>query len=127
MKAQLIYKSYMTYFHTLFPVYFYGLPNGKIVCIYACISEKENNKSGLEFVLAEHEDFIYDYHSGAIFIWGFKEITKQNFMDYVDRPDQRVVPMKKQGEFQSIPEALDFLNFKSKSLVNPFAVKDIIF
>lgn len=127
LKAHLIYKSNMTYLETILPVYFYGLPNGKIVCVYAQISEKENNLSGLDFTLAEHEDFIYDYHSEAIYIWGFKKITLREFMNYVDKPEQRTKPLKAHGDFHSYSDARDFLNFTSKSMMNSFAIKDIIF
>lgn len=127
LKAHFMYKSHMTYFHTLFPVYFYGLPNGKIVCMYANLSGNEDNQSGLVFVLAEHQDFIYDYHTGAIYIRGFKKISLEEFKDYVDKPEQRTVPLKRNNDFQSYSEALEFLNYGAKSMMNSFTVKDIIF
>lgn len=88
--ARIIYKSYMSYFHTFMPVYFYGMPNGKIQVMYAQFCDTLANTSGLEFIFAEHEDFAYDYETDKIYLQKFIEISKTDFMKMVDQPDQHI-------------------------------------
>lgn len=109
-KARLLYKSYMTYFHTFLPVYFYGTPNGKIYCIYGRLSKKLYHESSLEFQFMEHEDFNYDYELDVILAYGDKEISHENFKEMVDQPNQRLKTIKLFGNFTSYAEAQEFLN-----------------
>jgi hypothetical protein len=89
-RATVIYKSYMTYFHTFLPVYFYGMPDGKIYVVYAFFTKTENNQEGLEFVFAIHEDFRYNHKYDKIFTLDWTELSKADFMKKVDEPDQRI-------------------------------------
>ena len=117
-KARLLYKSYMTYFHTFLPVYFYGMPNGKIYCVYGRLSQRLYSESSLEFLFMEHEDFNYDYELDIIVAYGGKEISHENFKDLVDRPNQRLKTMKLFGNFKSYAEAQDFLNETVVDMIN---------
>ena len=117
-KAKLIYKSYMTYFHTFLPVYFYGMPNGKIYCMYARFYQGEANKSEFEFVFAEHEDFTYDYDSDLVFVYGTKGIDLDGFKDLVDQPNQRIKLIEIYGRMKSYAEAQQFLELKADEMMN---------
>ncbi|WP_319228503.1 hypothetical protein [Draconibacterium orientale] len=120
-KAKLIYKSYMTYFHTFLPVYFYGMPNGKVYCMYARYPESIPDFSEFEFVFAEHEDFIFNYHSEKILFHGAKEISSQSFKKMVDQPDQRVNIIETSSEIESYADAQFFLNEKIQMTGNKLA------
>lgn len=126
VKARIIYKSYMTYFQTFLPVYFYGMPNGKIYCIYAQFYEINPGKSGLEFVFAEHEDLAYDYESDELLFKNFKKISLPEFIDIVDKPDQRIKTLKIYGNIDSYAEAQEFLNTKAKSMVHSLAFEQVM-
>ena len=120
-KAKLIYKSYMTYFHTFLPVYFYGMPNGKLYCMYARYPESNPDFSEFEFVFAEHEDFIFNYQAEKILFHGATEISLQNFKKMVDQPDQRVNIIETTSEIESYADAQFFLNDKIQITGNKLA------
>lgn len=124
--ARLIYKSYMTYFHTFLPVYFYGMPNGKVYCIYARFYENSTGNSSLEFVFAEHEDLTYDYGAGKIISLNYSEISLQGFIEIVDKPEQRIRELKVYGNIASYAEAQEFLNTKAKAMVHTLAFEQVI-
>jgi len=64
--AKLIHKSNITYLPTNLPVQFYGLPDGKVYVIFARFYEIKFQRSDLEYVLAEHQEFSYDYSEEKI-------------------------------------------------------------
>jgi len=118
-KARLIYKTNNTCFPRFLPVYFYGLPNEKMLILYT--REKENNltRKSLEWVVASHLDFHYDYESDAILdnenqVYGFEE-----FMEFIDQMEQRVRLLQTFGSFYNQTEAEQFYNSNaSKMLYN---------
>lgn len=114
IKTRLICKSNLTYFSTDMPVYFYGMPNGKIYCFYARFSEIHLNHSVLEFVFALHEDFTYDYESGKIIAYGFKETPLSDYAEIVNSPDQRIRIVNVYGFLESYSDAHAFLNTKAQ-------------
>ncbi len=117
-KARLIYKSYMTYFHTFLPVYFYGMPNGKVYCFYARFIDNKTNRAGLEFIFARHDDFSYDYDSDRITTCGYLEINRQAFTELVDKPEQRITELKICGNLSSYAEAHSFINQKAQVMLH---------
>ncbi|HPE77315.1 MAG TPA: hypothetical protein P5210_05905 [Draconibacterium sp.] len=123
--ARIIYKSYMTYFHTFMPVYFYGMPNGKIHVMYAQFSDTKTNKSGLEFIFAELEDFVYDYETEKIYVQKFIEVSRNDFMRLVDMPDQRIKVFSINDTFNSYAEAQHFLNNKLHSKLDYFVMEQM--
>ena len=123
--ARIIYKSYMTYFHTFMPVYFYVMPNGKIQVMYARFCGTQNNKAGLEFIFAEHEDFIYDYETDKIFFQKFIEISRNDFMHKVDQPEQRIKIFSINDTFNSYTEAQQFLNNKLHNKLGFFVMEQM--
>lgn len=124
-KARLLYKSYMTYFNTFLPVYFYGMPNGKVYCIYARYYNNNANNSKLEFVFAENENLTYNYQSDTIFEMGTK-VTLNNFKELVDQPEQRTRTLKIYSELNSYAEAQALLNKCTARIVNDlFLVEEL--
>ena len=109
-KAMLLYKSYMTYFPTSLPVYFYGLPDNKIYSIYTRFYEINFNNSGLEFVFAEHEDFSINYETGEIITREYLKIDLSDFKESVDRPDPRVKILKVLRNLETYSDAQLILN-----------------
>lgn len=108
--ARLLYKSYMTYFHSFLPVYFYGMPNGKIYCLYAQLAPQNGTDNMMDFTFMEHEDFSYDHKSDTIQICGDLKISHDYFKDMVDRPDQRLKALGISGKFESYSAAQKFLD-----------------
>jgi len=107
------------------PVYFYGMPNGKIQVMYAQFCETQANKSGLQFIFAEHEDFIYDYETEKIFFQKFIEISKKDFMHMVDQPDQRIKVFSINDAFNSYEQAQQFLNNKLHNKLDYFVMEQM--
>ncbi len=85
----LLYKSYMTYFPTSLPVYFYGMPDGSIYIVYTRFYEINFNNPGLEFVFAELDDFSIDFESGQIFLRKYIKISLAGFKEKIDQPDPK--------------------------------------
>jgi ABC-type sulfate transport system substrate-binding protein len=107
------------------PVYFYGMPNGKIQVMYAKFCDTQANKAGLEFVFADHEDFVYDYESDKIYAQKVIEISKMNFMQMVDQPDQRIKVFSVNDSFNSYAEAQHFLNNKLHNKLDYFVMEQM--
>ena len=125
--ARLIYKSFNTCFRTFLPVYFYGMPNARIVILFA--REKENciTRDKFEWVVASHLDFWYDYESDAILDFQNREYEFEDFMEYVDKLEQRIRTIKTFGNFPSYTEAQQFYNSNaSKMLFDHKPVKAIL-
>ncbi len=108
--ARLIYKSYNTCFRTFLPVYFYGMPNAKMVVLF--IREKEDSltRKAFEWVVATHLDFWYDYESDVIFDFQNREYDFEEFAEYVDKLEQRIRITNTFGHFRSYTEARQFYN-----------------
>lgn len=109
-KSQLIYQSTCTCFNTKLPVYFYGLNNGKIAILFACNKTDFAFDTALKWILAEHEDFSYDYESNTIFTNGDEEVGMAEFMDLADNLEQRVKIMATFGNFKTHADAQHYFN-----------------
>jgi hypothetical protein len=108
-KPVLICKSNMTYLPTSLPVYFYGMPDDRIYLIYSRFYDINFYKSGMEFVIAHHEDFSFDYESGQIITSHFGKIDVDGFIEMIDRPDQRIKILKVHRNLDSYADALGLL------------------
>lgn len=113
--AKLIHKSHITYLPTKFPVQFYGLPDGKVYVIYARFYEIKMQRSGLEYVLAEHLEFSYHYKEGKLTLHGNPETQKSIYSELVDKPNPKIKIIKVNREFYSFAEAFVQLNNKAKA------------
>jgi len=112
--ACLISKSKMSYFPTSLPVYYYGMPNGKIVLVYARHYKKKFNVTGLEFVFAVHEDFTYDFESDKILNQHYTVISRKELVEITDCADPRIKINKVYRNLNSYAEARVFLNTQNK-------------
>ncbi len=116
IKEQLIYQSTCTCFHTKLPVYFYGLSNGKMVVLYACNKTDFAFDTTLKWILAEHEDFSYDYESNTIFTNG-SEVGMAEFMELTDNLEQRVKILATFGNFLTNTEAQHYFNLNAINML----------
>jgi hypothetical protein len=113
--AKLIHKSFVTYLPTKFPVQFYGLPDGKVYIIYARFFEIKYQRSGLEFILAEHLEFLYNYAEEKLISTGNHDSKLPVYSELVDKPNPKIKIIKVNREFNSLAEAFNELNKKAKT------------
>lgn len=116
--AKLIHKTHITYLPTNFPVQYYGLPDGKVYVIYARFFEIKFQRSGLEFVLAEHLEFSYNYSEEKLTLHGTHDTKKTIYSEMVDKPNPKIKIIKVNREFNSFAEAVVQLNKKAKAQLN---------
>lgn len=113
--AKLIHKSHITYLPTNLPVQFYGLPDGKVYIIYARFYEIKFQRSGVEFVTAEHLEFLYNYTEEKLTTPGNHDSKKTVYPELVDKPNPKIKIIKVNREFNSFAEAFVELNKKARS------------
>jgi hypothetical protein len=67
-KPKLIYeaKGNEHYFPTPYSAYYYGIPDNKVYVIYSNHYEIPGGKVGSEFVIAELEEFSYNYEKETL-------------------------------------------------------------
>jgi hypothetical protein len=115
--ANLIYKSHMTYIPTNLPVQFYGLPDGKVYLIYARFYDIKFGKSGIEYVIAEHEEFSYDYECGKLIPLELNTRQLPVYVEMVDKPDPKIKILKVDRTLNSYAEAYTRLNKKALQIL----------
>ncbi len=113
--AKLIHKSHITYLPTNFPVQFYGLPDGKVYVLFARFYEIKFQRSGIEFITAEHLEFSYNYDEEKLIRHGNADIKKAVYPELVDKPNPKIKILKVNREFNSFAEAFTQLNKKAKT------------
>lgn len=106
--ARLIHKTYLTYLPTTLPVNFYGLPDGKVYIIYSRFYEINFDTSGLEFVFAVHEEFLFDYQNEKLF--SVAPLGKPINAVLVDKPEQKIKILKVYRNVNSYSQAQKILN-----------------
>jgi len=116
--AKLIHKTHFTYLPTNFPVHYYGLPDGKVYVLYARFYEIKFHRSGLEFVLAEHLEFSYNYSEEKLSLNGNQDAKRPVYPELVDKPNPKIKIIKVNREFNSFAEAIVQLNRKAKVQLN---------
>lgn len=117
-KAQLIYQSTCTCFRTKLPVYFYGLSSSKMLVLYSCNKSDFAFDATLKWILAEHEDFSYDYDSNTIFTNGIEEVGVAEFMELADNLEQRIKTLATFGNFSTNSEAQQYFNLNAFNMLN---------
>jgi len=112
MKAvsKLIYKTYMTYLPTGFPVHYYGMPDGNVYLIYARFYKVTFGHSGLEFVIARHDEFSFDYETEELFSAAEDSDNMKMYNEMVDKPEPKIKIIKVYRSLESYSEAVDKLN-----------------
>ena len=113
--AKLIHKSHITYLPTNFPAQFYGLPDGKVYIIFARLYEIKFQRSGIEFVTAEHLEFSYNYTDEKLILHGNQDSKKTVYPEQVDKQDPKFKILKVNREINSLAEAFTLLNKKAKT------------
>lgn len=109
--AKLIHRTNVSYLPTLFPVHYYGMPNGKIFVVFSRFYEVKFGGSGLEFIFALHKDYAFDYEKEVII--KSKKITagsKMIFPELLDHPDMKIVVVKVSRGINSYGQALASLH-----------------
>lgn len=119
-KARLIYKTSNTCFPEYLPVYFYGLPNQKMLVLYTRERQNDLVRKSLEWVVAAHLEFRYDYQSNVILDHENQSYDFEEFKEYIDQMQQRTKPLQTYGTFHNWAEAEQFYNSNaSQMLHNP--------
>ena len=109
--AKLIHRTNVSYLPTLFPVHYYGMPNGKIFIILSRYYEIKFGGSGLEFIFALHKDFSFDYENERIMQYQKKHRnSKMIFPELLDNPDMNIVIVKVTRNVSSYGQALNVLH-----------------
>ena len=113
--AKLIHKSHITYLPTNFPVQFYGLPDGKVYILFARFYEIKFERSGLEFVTAEHLEFSHNYKEDKLIPHGNLNSKKPFYSESVDKPNPKIKVLNVNRKINSFAEAFVQLNKKAKA------------
>lgn len=108
--ARLVYQTYTTYLPTVFQAQYYGMPNGKIYLVFSRFYKGAFNKSGLEFVFAEHNDYSYDYEKDTILPTKKEKQKSPIFAEHIDSPKARFNIFTISRKLKSYGEALTLLN-----------------
>lgn len=115
-QAKLIYQTYATYLPTAFPAQYYGMPNGKIYLVFSRYYNVPFEKSGLEFVFAEHQDYSFDYESETILPLNKFQKRTIVFSEHVDTPKSKFNIFSTSRELRSYGEAYAFLNLQASKM-----------
>lgn len=117
IKSRLIYKSNNTCYQTYLPVYFYGMPDGRMLVCHTKFRSEDQDDTTQEWVVALHLDFTYDYESDIIYTLETQEVDIEEFMELADTLEQRVKPLKTFGKFYNNTEAQQFFNQNGKHML----------
>uniref|UniRef100_UPI0032170CD7 hypothetical protein n=1 Tax=uncultured Draconibacterium sp. TaxID=1573823 RepID=UPI0032170CD7 len=116
--AKLVHETYVSYLPTAFPAHYYGMPNGKIYVVFSRFYKTDYGKTGLEFVFAEHKDFMFDYETETIFPSSNTNKQTSVFAEQVDHPHCRYNIFSVSRELNSYGEARLFLNHEALKMRN---------
>lgn len=115
-QAKLIHKARASYLPTAFPTHYYGMPNGKIILVYSRFYKATFGTSDIEFVFAEHKEFMYNYEAGTI----MPRVKEQNchpiFAEQIDYPRAKINVFNIKRELNSYGEAQVFLNNEAEKM-----------
>ena len=114
--AKLIYQTYVTYLPTAFSAQYYGMPNGKIYLVFSRHYKVAYEKSGLEFVFAEHQDYSFDYESETILPSNKPQKRTRVFAEHMDAPKSKFNIFSTNRELRSYGEAFTFLNRQASKM-----------
>ena len=108
--AKLIHQTPASYLPTAFPAHYYGMPNGKIYLVFSRFYELAFGESGLEFVFAEHRDYLYNYETDEIIPRRNRKSRLKVFTEEVDHPNLRINIFTTKRNLQSYGQAQAYLN-----------------
>lgn len=115
--AKLLYKSNTSLIHTSLPVYYFGMPNGKVYILYARFYEVKFEKSDLEYVIAVHKDFIFDVQQQKV--TSLHQVKNSNLspgqlFDQAE-PNYKIKDVKR--NIETFKEAIAIINKKAEKMV----------
>ena len=116
--AKLIHKTYASYLPTAFPAHYYGMPNGKIYLVFSRFFRASEGRTGVEFVFAEHEDFLFDYEQEKVLTCSAEQHASV-FAENVDRPRAKINVLSINREFNSYGEAQVFIDHEARKMALP--------
>ncbi|NQU32038.1 MAG: hypothetical protein HQ521_02290 [Bacteroidetes bacterium] len=111
--VKLIHKTHTTYLPTKFPVHYYGLPDGKVYLFYARFYKEGFDKSGVEYILATHREFSFDYDNEKLELIG---LNNSIYPELVDKAEPKIKILNVYRNINSYSEALARLNKKAQRL-----------
>lgn len=114
--AKLIHEASVSYLPTKFPVHYYGLPDGKVYLIFARFYNKGFGKSGIEFVFAQHKEFLFDYKNETVLPATNDFKRTKLFNESVDKPNPKIKIYKIYKKLNSFAEAKAKLNEEAKKI-----------
>lgn len=105
VKAKLIYKSANTYLPTIYPALYYGATDNRVYVIYALTYETPMIVSGLEFVIARLEEYLYIYKEKKLIDLMPCEKRMPLLNHIVEKPNQRMKIMETSRVVKTFMEA----------------------
>lgn len=103
--GKLIYKTQLSNLPTSLPVYFYGLPDGKVYLIYSRFYEVNFSRTDLEFVIAVHKEFTFDFENEELFSVVLNDIIPPPLYKIVDKADSKIKILKVYRNLNSYSDA----------------------
>src|SRR5690606_35050749 len=92
--VKLIHQANMTYLPTKVPAQFYGLPDGEVYLIFPRFYEIKFDRTYLEYVVAEHKEFSYDYDKEKLIPHTLPRKNAPVYNEMVDKPDPQIKILK---------------------------------
>ena len=111
--AMLIHKTNVHFLPTNLPAHFFGMPNGKVMIVYARFYDIKFGETGVEYVIAEHKEFRFNYFEKKLISLS---TSSQEVLDYeaVDKPDPVFVIKDVYRNINSFSKVYCVLNEKAK-------------
>jgi hypothetical protein len=107
VKPKLIYiaKGDEHYFPTPYPAYYYGMPDNKVYVIYSSHYEIPGGKVGSEFIIAELEEFSYNYEKETLLAYKDNDLWSLTVKEAVSGWTQKMEIIKtyKMGDTNLTP------------------------
>lgn len=121
-KAILIFKSVNTHLPTIYPALYYGAPDNRVYVIYALIYETPMIESGLVFVIARLEEFLYNYKEEKLIDFKPCERLMPLLNHIVEKPNQKMKIIETSKVVKSFMEAEILLNklIRQAREIDPF-------
>ncbi len=110
--AILILKTNINFLPTCLPAHFWGMPDGKVIIVYARFYDIKLGETGVEYVFAEHKEFQFNYSEKKLIFLSSPSQEVQNY-EAVDKPDPVFVIKDVYRNINSFSEAHSILNEKA--------------
>ncbi len=123
--AKLLHKSNTSLIHTPLPVYFFGMPNGKIYILYARFYEVKFDKSDLEYVIAVHKEFVFDALQHKVTPLNPGKYSNQSSVHLFDQaePNYKIKDVKR--NIDSFKEAVLLINKRAENMMRKQGEKTV--